>query len=84
MRHAAYIFAIIIFLCVSCRNAVGGKEKMAYEKADSSHLKNNPHDIDSLLLADNTQLLSFYKGHGYQTVWTNAAIVKPFCLPLKA
>lgn len=73
MRHAAYIFAIIIFLCVSCRNAVGGKEKMAYEKADSSHLKNNPHDIDSLLLVDNTQLLSFYKGHGYQTVWTNAA-----------
>src|SRR5687768_14589470 len=73
MPKAAYILTLFFFLCISCRNTVGDKEKTAYVKADTSHLKNTPHDIDSLLIADNKPLRSFYRDNGYKTVWTNAA-----------
>ena len=46
---------------------------MAYEKADTSHLKNTSHDIDSTLIGGNASVRSFYRENGYRTVWTKAA-----------
>ena len=71
--RAACILTLFFFLCISCRNTVGDKEKMAYVNADTSHLKNEIHNIDSLLLAGNRPLLSFYRAKGFKTVWADTA-----------
>lgn len=73
MRVAFTIAALSVFLCLSCKNTVGGKEKMAYEKADTSHLKNISHELDSTLIKGNAPVRSFYRENCYNTVWINAA-----------
>lgn len=74
MLKAITIVILMFFLLPSCKNAAGSKENSSKAIVNTSHLKNNPHHFDSLLIRDKSlPLQSFYKVNNYTTVWTDEA-----------
>ena len=72
MLRAAVISILILFLLPSCKNTVGGSEKLPVEIVNTAHLKNTPHTIDSSSFKDMPEaVVALYSDNGYKTLWTD-------------
>lgn len=84
MMKAAIILLCVLLLFSSCKNAVGGKEKLPEAIVNTQHLKNISHPIDEDLLYDASKgIKDFYEANGLKTVWTEEKSRKALHLAIK-
>ena len=84
MKNVAYILISLLLLLPSCKNTIGGNDKLPEATADTQHLKNTPRTIESTLLEGEPEAIqSFYKANRFNTVWTKATDRKALHLAIQ-
>ncbi|MDV6169093.1 L,D-transpeptidase family protein [Flavobacterium sp. DG1-102-2] len=84
MKNAALTILLFIFLLPSCKNTIGGSDKLPQPAADTRQLKNASHNIDTALLDGQPDAVqSFYKGNGLKTAWVKDTDRKSLLLAIQ-